>query len=323
MERQKIISFIKKYIIFFILIAIVVYFSIEAPGFRTWRSVRNITRQLASTGICAVGMTFVLLIGGIDLSVGSQIAFVNVLCAHMIVDLGVPIPLAILVCILIAMATGFIMGTMVAVIKMPAFIATLIFYNVLEGIALLISGGVSISGFPEHFTTVGQGYLFQIPIPVYIMILVFAVGAILMNRTSFGRYLFAIGGNAEAARLSGINVTLITQIVYTMSGFFAAFSGLITLSRLNSGSPQTGSGFEFDVITAVVLGGVSTAGGVGNFYCMILGVVIMGVLSSGLTMLGISDYAQLIVKGAVLAFSVCLDSLKIPEKSSKKHSSQA
>lgn len=298
---------LKKYIIVIVLFALIVFFSTQAPEFLTLDNMFNIGRQASMTGIASVGMMFVLLIGGIDLSIGSQVAFVNILCAHLIINVGVPIVPAVLVCLAAATATGFLMGTMVAVINIPSFIATLSFMNILKGAALTISSGLPIAGFPEGFNKLGQGYLGIVPIPVIIMVAVFIIGAFILNKSYLGRYFYAVGGNEEASRLSGINVRMVKQLVFSLSAFFAALSGIVALSRLNSGSPQTGSGFEFDVITAVVLGGVSISGGSGTMLGTVIGVLIMGVLSNGLIMLNTSEYMQMIIKGIVLAVAVGID----------------
>jgi len=308
---------IQSYVIFLILIVMVAFFGILTPRFFSAGNLLNILRQCAMMGVTAVGVMYVLLIGGIDLSVGSQVAFVNILCAYLMARQNWPILLAVLACLVCSAISGMAMGLLVTKCKIPAFIATLAFFNILKGLAQTICKGLPITGFPEKFKIIGQGYLGPIPIPVIIMIIIFGISAFVLNKTYFGRYLYAIGSNEEAARLTGINVSLIKCIVYAISSVCACLGGLITLSRLNSGSPQTGSGFEFEVITALVLGGVSISGGDGKISGAIEGVLIMGVLNNGLVMLNIDDYTQTIISGIVLALAVSIDCLQ-RDRSSKK-----
>lgn len=310
MKRKFSASNIKGYVIFLILIAMVLFFGVLTPRFLAVSNLLNILRQCAMTGVTAVGVMYVLLIGGIDLSVGSQVAFVNILCAYLMARQGWPIFLAVLTCIACSALSGVIMGLLVTKCKIPPFIATLAFFNILKGLAQTICQGLPITGFPESFKIMGQGYLGPIPIPVLIMVAAFAASGFVLNKTYFGRYLYAIGGNEEAARLSGIHVALVKCIVYAISSVCACLGGLITLSRLNSGSPQTGSGFEFEVITALVLGGVSISGGYGKISGAIEGVLIMGVLNNGLVMLNIDDYTQTIISGIVLALAVGIDCMQ-------------
>lgn len=301
---------IKGYVIFLILIAMVLFFGVMTPRFFAVSNLLNILRQCAMMGVTAVGVMYVLLIGGIDLSVGSQVAFVNILCAYLMARQGWPILAAVLACLVCSAFTGIVMGLLVTKCKIPPFIATLAFFNILKGLAQTICQGLPITGFPASFKVIGQGYLGPVPVPVILMLIVFGISGFVLNKTYFGRYLYAIGSNEEAARLSGINVALIKCIVYAVSSVCACLGGLITLSRLNSGSPQTGSGFEFEVITALVLGGVSISGGYGKISGAIEGVLIMGVLNNGLVMLNIDDYTQTIISGVVLALAVSIDCLQ-------------
>ncbi len=178
------------------------------------------------------------------------------------------------------------------------------FMNVMSGIAFILSNGMAVYGFPDGFRILGQGYLWMIPIPVIIMVVMFLLGGFILNKTTFGRYVYAIGGNEEAAKLSGVNVHNVKLLVYTLCGFFAGIAGLIMLSRLGSGQPTSGMGFEFQVITAVILGGTSVSGGEGKISRVVIGVLIMGVLSNGLLLLNVNTYAQLVINGLVLLVAV-------------------
>ena len=300
---------LKKYAIFIALILIVLAFSIATPKFLTLSNLMNIARQVSMVGVASVGMLFVILLGGIDLSVGSSISLVNVVCALLMVKMNMNPVLACVLAVLTSTLFGLINGILVTRIKMPAFISTMAFMNVLSGIAFLLSGGVAIYGFSDGFRILGQGYMGFIPIPVIIMAAMFLLGGFILNKTAFGRYVYAIGGNEEAAKLSGVNVNIVKMLVYTISGLFAGLAGIIMLSRLGSGQASSGTGFEFQVITAVVLGGTSVSGGEGKISRVVIGVMIMGVLSNGLLLLNVNTYAQLVINGVVLLIAVAMDCL--------------
>lgn len=185
---------------------------------------------------------------------------------------------------------------------------------IIEGVAFIISKGIPIFGFPQGFSVLGQGYIGIIPIPVIIMVIILIIGAIILNKTYIGRYFYSIGGNEEASRLSGIDVDKIKCLAYTLSGLFAGISGVILLSRTNSGQPTMGKGFEFDVLTAVVLGGVSVNGGVGKISNVISGILIIGVLNNGLVLMGMNTYVQSVIKGIVLLIAVAFDFIQRSKK---------
>ena len=300
----------RKYGIFVVLLIVFVFFSFAAPAFFTSGNLINVARQVSMIGIASVGMTFVMLTGGIDLSVGSQITFVNIFCAYLMVRMNVHPALAVLIVLCISSFVGFVIGWLVSELHMPPFIATLGFMNILSGLAFIISGGLPIFGFPKSFSVIGQGYAGFIPIPVIIMAIVVALGSFILNRTYHGRFFYAVGGNEEASALSGINVKLTKKLVYTLCGFFAGLAGVIMLSRTNSGQPTTGKGFEFDVIIAVVLGGVSTMGGAGMLSGAIAGVLIMGILSNGMILVNIGEFYQVVIKGTVLLLAVGFDCIQ-------------
>ncbi|GAA0178347.1 ribose ABC transporter permease RbsC [Clostridium sediminicola] len=300
----------KKYGIFVVLLLLIIFFSITSKVFLAPSNLFNIARQVSMLGIAAVGMAFVLLLGGIDLSIGSQITLVNIVTAWLMVNAGVNPVIASIIAIIMSTSIGFINGWIIANIKMPPLIVTLATMTVIEGLAYIICKGMPIFGFPKAFTVLGQGYIGPIPIPVIIMIVILAIGAFILNKTYFGRYFYAVGGNEEAAKLSGINVNRVKYLVYTLSGFFAGIAGIVMLSRTNSGQVLAGKGFEFDVLTAVVLGGVSVNGGYGKISNVVAGVLIIGVLSNGLVLLDVSQYVQMLTKGLVLLLAVAFDCLQ-------------
>ncbi len=302
-----IMRFIKNYGIYIILLLLIVFFTVTAPSFMKFANIINVTRQVSMLGIAAVGMTFVLILGGIDLSIGSQITLINVVCAWLMVKAGWNPWIACGFGLVLTTAIGFMNGWIVARIKMPPLIVTLATMTSLEGAAYIISDGLPIFGFPRGFSFLGQGYVGPIPVPVIIMIVILTIGAFMLNKTYFGRHFYAVGGNEEASMLSGINVDRIKYLAYTLSGLFAGLAGIVMLSRTNSGQAVAGKGFEFDVLTAVVLGGVSVNGGVGRISQVVAGVLIIGILSNGLVLLNINTYWQMVIKGIVLMLAVGFD----------------
>jgi ribose transport system permease protein len=299
-----------KYGVFIILAVIIVFFTIISDAFFTPSNLLNVARQVSMIGICAVGMTFVLLTGGIDISVGSIIAMQSVICAIIIVQFQIPIPVAIILTLLLGCGIGLLLGFFITKYDVPPLIATLAMMTIARGVAFVLTGGIPIYGLPESFKVIGQGYLWVIPVPVIIMAAVFIFGWWLLERTFFGRHIYAIGGNQEAARLSGVNVNHVKRLVYMFSTLFASIAGVVMLSRINSGQPSVAEGFEMDVITGAVLGGVSVSGGEGRIVNVIAGVFIMGILSNGMAIMSLNEYWQWIVKGAVLITAVSFDNMQ-------------
>lgn len=300
----------KRYGIFLVLLALIVFFSITSRNFLVTSNLLIIARQVSMLGIAAVGMTFVLLLGGIDLSIGSQITLVNIVAAWLMVNGKVNPVIAGIAAVGISTAIGFANGLIIARIKMPPIIVTLGAQIMVEGLAYIISGGLPIFGFDKSFAVIGQGYVGIIPIPVIIMTVIMLIGAFILNSTYFGRYFYAVGGNEEAANLSGINVVRVKYLVYTLSGLFAGIAGIVLLSRTNSGQVLAGKGFEFDALTACVLGGVSINGGYGKISNVVAGILILGVLNNGMVLLNVSQYTQMFIKGAVLLLAVAFDCIQ-------------
>ena len=301
---------LSKIFVYLVLVVIILFFTVTTDTFLTSKNILNICRQISMIGICSVGMTMVLLTGGIDISVGSIIALVGVVAAKLIGEAGMAIFPAMVIGVVVGALCGLINGIMVAKFDVPALITTLAMQTMARGAAYILTSGIPIYGLPEEIKTLGQGYFFKIPIPVIIMALIFLFGWWLLEQTRFGRYTYAIGGNQEVARLSGINVLKMKIFIYTLSGLFAGLSGVIMLSRINSGQPATSSGFEMDVITGAVLGGISVAGGEGKLVNVIAGVLIMGMLSNGMTLMNLDEYWQWVVKGIVLLLAVTFDNMQ-------------
>lgn len=300
---------IKKFAILGVLCILIAFFAIVTDSFLTTGNILNIARQVSMLGISAVGMTCVILTSGIDISVGSVMGITNIVGALLMTKYGVPILPAALITLLVASLIGLINGVFVSYIGVPALITTLAMMTLLRGLTFVLCDGLPVWGLPDSFRILGQGYLGIIPIPVIIMFVIFIIGWVFLNRTKIGRYIYGLGGNREAVRLAGIRTKRVETGVFIISSFLSGIAGLIMLSRINTGQPKIGTAFEMDVITAVVLGGVSVAGGVGSIVGVLLGVFITGILSNGMILLDISEYYQQIIKGLVLLLAVTFDSL--------------
>lgn len=303
---MKISKIFSKYAIYFVLVLLIIVFSIASSSFLLTGNLFNILRQVAVTGITAVGMTFVILSGGIDLSVGSVIGVTGVITAQIMLHNVNPV-LAAILGIAVATCLGLLNGIIVTKFKVHPMIETLGMLTALRGVAYLLTGGLPVYGFPASFTILGQGNLGLIPNSVILMAIVFVIGYIVLNKSVIGRHIYGAGGNEEATRLSGINVTSLRLKIYAISGLLAGLAGIVLLSRTNSAQPIAGTGYEMDVITAVVLGGVSITGGEGKISRVVAGVLIMGILSNGMILLNIGDYVQKVVQGLVLIAAVAFD----------------
>lgn len=290
------------------LIIFAVIVSVLNPRFLTHANILNVLRQTSINSIIAIGMTLVILTGGIDLSVGSILAFCGAVMASLLNAGHNPI-LALIVTLALGLVFGFFNGFLVSKMKLQAFIVTLVTMTFLRGATLVFTEGKPITvddgGF--LFENIGGGYLFDIPIPIYIMIALFVAGHYLLMHTKFGRYTYAIGGNEEATKLSGINVDKVKMWVYGLCGMLSALAGVILTSRLYSAQPTAGSGYELDAIAAVVLGGTSLAGGVGRVTGTALGALIIGVLGNALNLLNVSSYYQMMIKAIVILIAVLID----------------
>ena len=304
---SKVNTIIKKNAIFVVLIVLVAFFTAINPVFISPRNLVNIIRQSSYLGVACVGAMCCMLTGGVDLSLGSAVTMNNVLVAWLMVEHGVNPWVAILIGIIMNTACGFINGFIIANFNMPPLIVTLATQLILSGAAYLLADGMPIFGFPEWFTIFGQGYFGVVPVCVIMMVVCMLFGAFFLNKTYIGRRFFAVGSNKQAAALSGINVKAVQCLAYSICGFFGGIAGIILLSRTNSAQVTTGTGFEFDVITALVVGGVSLDGGRGKMSRALIGVLIMGVLLNGFVIIGISTYTQKVIKGIILLLAVGFD----------------
>ena len=315
-ERRPLLSYLRNYLIYFVFVGICIILALSTPNFFTAGNLINIVRQSSFRTIVAVGMTFVILTAGIDLSVGGIISLAGVVGCLVVVRPGLAQPWAVILGVAAGVAAGaavgLVNGAAITWFNLPPFIATLAVWFIAGrdgGLAFLVTGGRPVFNLPESFTFLGAGALAGVPIPIIFMVVVVALGHLALTRTTFGRYVYAVGGNEEAARLSGIRVGRVKFAVYVISGLLSGLAGMLLAARLASGDPKTGVGQELDVIAAVVVGGTSLFGGKGTILGTVAGALIIGVLNNGLNLLNIDPYWQPVVKGAVILLAVLIDQL--------------
>ncbi|MBT2658605.1 ABC transporter permease [Bacillus sp. ISL-18] len=307
-----IISFVRNNIGIIIgLLVLCIVISMVNPNFLNSNNLLNVLRQTSTNLYLALAMTMIIIIGGIDLSVGSIMAVVGVVTTGLIALLGTPVIAAVAVGLLVGMLIGAVNGYVSATTVIPPFIVTLATMNIARGAAYVISDGKPIRVMSESFNSIGSGYIGGVlPMPVLYLIILLVVCYLIMNKTKLGRYMYAVGGNAEAAKFAGINIKKVKFFAYTFSGLMAAVAGIVLASRMFSGQPTSGTGAELDAIAAVVLGGTSMTGGYGRIGGTVIGALIIGVLSNGLNLMGVSSFWQYIVKGIVILVAVYADVIK-------------
>ncbi|MDD3360408.1 MAG: ABC transporter permease [Hespellia sp.] len=304
-KKEKVAS-LRSFALVFVIIIIFVAMSFASPVFLTSKNLINIVRQISINGIIAVGMTFVILTGGIDLSVGSVVAITSVICGYLLQN-GSNWLVACVVALGIALVFGAFNGFMIAYVGFQPFIATLATVTMGSGIALAFSDGKPFTITNETFLKIGQGYVGPIPIPVILLVIIVAIGLIILKTTTFGRYVFAIGGNKSAAKLSGVRTRRIELMVYMLSSVCAAVVGLILSARISSGQPTAGEGYELDAIAATAIGGTSMSGGLGSLTGTVFGFVILGLMTNSMNLLNINSFYQQIAKGILIILAVFLD----------------
>ncbi len=300
---------IKRFSLYIGFIIICVAFTILSPYFMTKSNILNIIVQSSIIAIIATGQTMVIVTGGIDLSVGSIVAFVGVFTG-LLLTAGMAIPLAVIISIVLGILIGLINGAAISYGRVPPFIMTLGMMGIAAGGALALNNGQPIAGFPAGFQTIATASVASIPSFVFYTIIIYAVMYVVMERTKFGRYIYAIGGNRSAARLSGVKVKFIEMLTYAFSGLFSGIGAVLLTARLNYATPTAGSGYELDAIAAVVIGGTSLAGGEGKVVNTLVGALILGTLRNGLTILNVSSYYQRIIIGIVIIAAVFADKIK-------------
>jgi ribose/xylose/arabinose/galactoside ABC-type transport system permease subunit len=301
------------------LIVLMVLFAVVEPRFLSSINLFNVMRQVSITGLLAVGMTFVILTAGIDLSIGSLLAFAGLVAAAVAKggfenrfavgadSVGYGWYTAALVAVLIGLAGGWLQGLAITRLKVPPFVVTLGGMSAFRGAALLFAAGGPISGFPPSFSWWGQGKVGPVPVPVIIFLVAALIAHIVLRYTRYGRQVYAVGGNPEAARLSGLNVNRIIMSVYIIMGFFAGLGSFVLAARLNSAEAVAGTGYELTVIASVVIGGTSLFGGSGTIFGTVIGTILIGVLLNGLVLMNVSSYIQQIVIGVIIVLAVAFD----------------
>ena len=303
----------KEFIAFVGLFVIFAAFAAINSNFRTMYNFMSILRQTSITAILGVGMAYVIISGGIDLSVSATVSLSGTMAAIAMAKWGFPVIGGIIVGLVVGAIVGLVNGFVIARFSVPPIIATLGTQTAASGLALVITGGYSVTGIPDGFAFLGRKNIFSVPVPAIIMIAAMVIGYIILNKTRFGAYVYGVGGNEEATRLAGVSVYKTKIGIYVFSGVMAAVAGLILASRLNSGQPLAGSGLELNAIAAVVIGGASVAGGSGNIIGGLFGALIMCILTNGFDIIGIDRYYQMIFTGFILIAAVAAQ-----KKSSRK-----
>lgn len=310
-KENLVMGVIRNYPMEIILGVVIVFLIFMAPGFASTHNVLNVLRTVSTLGIIAFGMTAVIISGEIDLSVGAGVALAGCIVAWFAGAVGGWGGVAVggLVAGSVGFALGFLTGQFRRWFNVPTFITTLALFATLRGVANLITGGFPLTNFPTGFGFLGGGYLFAVPFPVYLFALTFVVMHVVMSNTSFGRAVYAVGGNLEAARLSGINVWLVKSMTLAITGVLTAISGTLIASQIGSGTGTTATGLELDVIAAVIIGGTSLFGGKGRIWGTLIGVLFLGCLSNGMTLMNVSEYWQYVARGGIILGAVLLNQL--------------
>lgn len=296
-----------KYGIYIVFVLMFIVLSFMSPTFLTATNILNMLRQLSINGIIAVGMTFVIITGGIDLSVGSICALAGIVACSFAHPNTFPVFVPVMMGLLVGLLCGFVNGTLSSRGGVAPFIATLGMMSIARGLTLVYNNGTDVIDLTHGYETIGGGFLLGIPVPVIVLLLVILLNIYILNFMKFGRYVMAIGGNEQAAKVSGINVNFVKTLVYCISGVLSAAAGIVLSSRVMSGTVVAGTGYELDAIAAVVIGGTSLAGGVGSIGGTIAGILIIGALNNGLDLLNVSSYYQQIVKGCIIIGAVFID----------------
>lgn len=308
--KEKLYPFLSKYGMLLILIALIAIMSFLSPTFFTTGNILNIVRQMSVVGIVAIGVTMIIITTGIDLSSGSVIALVSVVVASLSQADGLPLMIGIAAGVGVGLLTGVINGTVISKGNIAPFIVTLGMMTAARGLALLYSDGRPIGNLSEGFKFIGQGSVAGIPVPIIIFAVIAIISYILLNKTKFGKYIYAIGGNEQAAIIAGVNVNFYKILIYGYAGLLTGIAGIILTSRISSGQPTAGLMYELDAIAAAVIGGTSLTGGIGTIGGTVIGALIIGVMNNGLDLMNVSSYWQQIIKGLIITIAVLIDSRK-------------
>ncbi len=277
------------------------------PSFWTVQNILNVLRQVSVTGIIAVGMSFVIISGGIDISVGSTLAMCGIVVTMTLKNYNTPLAISILLALIVGTAIGLFNGVLVAYGGVLPFVATLGTMYLIRGLALILSGGRAISDLSGQFITIGRGFFLKIPIPIIIAFVIYILGHLILTQFTFGRYVLGIGGNQESARLCGVSIKKTKLMVYAFCGLLCGVAGVVLASRLGSGQPNVGTGYELTAIAAAVIGGNSLAGGKGSIFGTLLGALVLGVVSNALNLWGAASFYQTVVTGGIVIIAVLID----------------
>lgn len=305
-----------KYGTFSILLILFILASIFTEGFFTQANLTNILRQITVVTILALGATYVIILGHINVAYGSEIALIGCISAAVMVSTQ-----NLFISIIVGLFTGFVIGSVngyiITKFDIPAFIMTLAMTTVARGLVLIFTGAIPISGMDSSFAFIGQGYIGFVPVSVLILIMLFIISWVILNKTRLGRYIYAVGGNKEAAVASGIKAKKVVRLAFIFDGLMAAVAGIVLMSRMNSGQPAAGLTYEFDAITAVVVGGTSLAGGSGTIVGTIIGALIVGIINNVQNLMNVNAYWQQVAKGLIILIAVIIDILT--KKASKSN----
>lgn len=307
LKKMKAILKTRESIIAIIIIVLMIILTSATSTFLTLGNLTILARQISLVSIIAIGMTLVILIGGIDLSVGSVVSFITVMTGMFLIKWGVSIPLGIILALSMGAGVGLLNGIIISKAGVPPFVVTLGMMGVARGVALVITKGASIGGFPLPFLVLGQGFLFGVPYPVIFMVGIAIIVHVVLTRTTFGRQIYYVGSNEEAARLSGIQVDLIKISVFMICAMLASVEAVLETARMSTALPAAGVGYELTAIGAVIIGGASLLGGEGTIIGTLLGATLLGMITNGLIMLGVSAYWQQVFSGSIIIIAVTLD----------------
>ncbi|MGI6176550.1 MAG: ABC transporter permease [Christensenellales bacterium] len=296
--------------IFIILATMILIMVILTPNFLTYKNITNVIRQISFIAIIGFGATFVIITGGIDLSAGSVVGVVSVITASFAHPGEYPLIVPILIGVAVGLVFGLINGLLIARLSVPPFIATLGTMTSGRGFAMLFSSGRPVNDLSAEYNFLGAGELFGIPFPIILLLAIAVIMYIVLDHTRFGRHVLAVGGNEQAAKISGIGISRVKVMVYSLAGALAAFAGILMTSRISSGQPNLGIGYEMDAVAASVIGGVSLKGGVGTIWGTLCGALVIGIINNGMDLMGVNAYWQQIVKGLIIVLAVILDQLK-------------
>lgn len=308
MERSRAKQILSNFTLVFVVLGLGIILSIATPTFLKPTNLMNILRQVSINGILAIGMSLVCLTGGIDLSVGSIVAFSGILTAGMLNFTSLSIPVIVIIAVLVGAAMGLVNGYFVAYWNAPAFVVTLSMMTIGRGLTYIYCDGKPISKLPDEFLQIGKGsVLGGLPVPTIILIIVFIIFATMLAKFKLGRYIYAVGGNAQAAMVSGINVRLVTMLVYVFSGLCCGIAAVVLTARVSAGLPKAGDGYELDAIASTVIGGTSLSGGTGKLWGTLLGALLLGMVNTGLDLLNVTSYYQQVVRGLIILGAILID----------------